>query len=234
MEMSKVRIILLFLIVAFASQWANAQYDSIETIRKNDMFLYELHTSGLLEQNGEMQFSQSITNSFQLLYDLAIKESSWGLGFGIGTTNKRFKGMPSEWNGLDNCDFCPYSLSLANSSIVTRYLDMPLEIRFIQRKDFRKTKTGVVSLSLKNNVWRFGIGVRPGYLYSKKLINDIGSDSEQKHRLFTGLLPYKVDVTTRFGYGRVNASASYSLLPLFDNPNDTKVPLSLGISFVIF
>jgi hypothetical protein len=101
------------------------------------------------------------------------------------------------------------------------YLQIPLMLEFNTNKENDK---GVY----------LAAGVIGGVRLSSRVkrVGEIdGKEFKEKIKGTYALNPFKLDVTARFGYGKVGAFVNYSIMPLFDTAKTTEVyPVTFGLS----
>lgn len=205
--------------------------DSTQTlfIRKKDVILINVHFDNLINTPTAVQTSITRPSiSWFWMYDLNYKNTNFSIASGIGFSTKRFVTNITDWKNITT-----NALETQNK-LKLKYIDCPIELRFIKKRSLNKIRPGYYYPNLKNGVTRIALGLDFGVLVISKTETKNSFGIKKDHGI-DALNKYKADITFRIGYGRINFSSSYSLISIAKNIQNNKLtPLSFGITFVIF
>jgi hypothetical protein len=165
-------------------------------------------------------------------YDYPIAMSNFSVATGFNFTSHNFytkshlytrEGVTEKFDFVKIAD----GIEVNKSKISLNYIGIPVEIRYFVR-------------SLPQSL-RIHAGFKAGYLvsgYNKYSGQDLaGNNFDVKFREYKlgNVNDFFYGITARIGYGRINV---YGFMPLnkvfFDNSVEEMVPISLGLSLILF
>lgn len=146
---------------------------------------------------------------------------AWGLG--ISADNVHSNAAPYQFElpdgSLSEQKLTPFpeEYEYEKNKLVTTYLELPLELRFITKG---------------RRPFKFAAGFRLGYLLAdhQKIID---TDGKRKYYDFNDITTWRYGVSARIGVGKIQATAFYSLVPLIEG-QDQIIPFSIGLAFTPF
>lgn len=146
---------------------------------------------------------------------------AWGLG--ISADNVHSNAVPHQFELPDGTlseqlliPF-PEGYDYEKNKLVTTYLELPVELRFITKG---------------RSPFKIAAGFRLGYLLAnhQKIID---TDGKRKYYDFNDITKWRYGVSARVGVGKIQATAFYSLTPLIEG-QDQIIPFSVGMAFTPF
>lgn len=162
------------------------------------------------------------------MYNHSFKNSmfSFAVGLGLGTHNLYLNGQV-DMNSPDTTRFIKIadSVNYKKNKLMVSYLDLPFELRFKTKKEFRMAigfKAGI--LLGKNTKYK---GDNPTFPNTGEMII--------KSNYLPNLQKYRYGPTFRIGYKWFNLFAFYQLSDLFKPDQGPEMaPLSVGITLMPF
>ena len=160
----------------------------------------------------------SRTLNIYYYYDLQIGKSSFSIhpGFGFGLERYKFNNdktlgyvspTSSEITMVPVSEVVEGS-SLKKTSLITNYIDVPLEVRFSANPDD------------PGRTFKMSLGFKFGVLYesfTKIKYRDNGETKRLKDKQNYNLNPIRYGALFRIGFGNISLYANYTLSPLFEN-----------------
>lgn len=187
----------------------------------------------------DLGFWGSRTVNLYYQYEFQILKSRWSFVPGVGLSLERFKFKNDYTLGVQQ-DGTPemisptdYDKDIRKSSLVTNYIELPLELRY-------STRPNDPSRSFKA-----AVGFRIGYLYdafTKVKYREDDVTKKIKDNQNYNLTRFRYGVYAKVGAGNLSVFANYNLSPLFesgkglqdsDSANDLNT-MTIGISFSSF
>lgn len=178
-------------------------------------------------------FFGSRTINIYYQYDIPLFESRFVFSPGIGFGLDRFKfknnyTMDYE-SGTDVLIMTKSELDISKSQLITDYLDVPIELRYINNP------------SNPSGSFKVAVGFRAGVLFSSFTKIKYKEDSEtikEKTKRNWNLNNFRYGVYGKIGVGNVSLFGYYNLSTLFKNgegPDGKDINnLTFGISFAVF
>lgn len=146
---------------------------------------------------------------------------AWGLG--VGTDNVHSNAMLFQRElpdgSLTEQELVPFpaNYEYRKNKLVTSFIELPLEFRFIAKGRY---------------AFRMAAGVRLGYLITdhQKIID---TDGKRKYYDFNDLTKWRYGLSARIGVGKIQVMGFYSLVPLIEGQDHT-IPFSVGLALIPF
>ncbi len=166
--------------------------------------------------------------SLSALQDMPLGRSNFSVAAGVAfTSHNLYSDNRYEYHVHQNIfDFSPLEEDYDKNKLSLNYLDVPVQLRYRSR-DINRT-------------FRLYAGIKAGYLvnahtkYSGSIHSSDITVKVKQHKL-TNISNYRIGLTAMVGYGSVNFHAYYPLTDVFDgNSAEEMVPVSLGITFILF
>lgn len=162
--------------------------------------------------------------NFYYMYDIPMGKSRFSFAPGIGFSASWVKNNSLLDESVDSIGtiFRPIQADYKRNSLVTSYLDIPLELRFrgkanAKNKSFKLAAGVVGGVQMRNQT------------KTKTEVN--GETKIFKQVRYDDLMRFRFGPTFRIGYGAVNLSFYYSVLSLFKNDSGPDIhPFSVGIT----
>lgn len=177
----------------------------------------------------ELDYRKSFTASFNLIErHLKLYKEYIALTTGLGFEFNRFEfqNRYSLLNVPDTVIAVSSPFGFKKNSLRSRYLNVPLFIEFNTNKN-------------PNRSFHFAPGIIAGYrlgsarLYQEYSINEVQYEQTTYGNFYVS--PFKVSAAVRFGYGKLNFFATYSLNELFaKNKAPNLYPVTFGINLFAF
>ncbi len=221
--------------------------DKKEKSEPSDRLILDLYLDLWQDTPDNMEtkwYSRGINLSY--MYDMPIGTSNFSFAPGISisshnlfsnslfTTDTTLLGKPTgDTKVLTIKDMATIKgnekYSYNNNKLNVTYIDIPLELRYINNRD--KTK--------KNERFRVSLGLKVGLKISDHMkykgddfIDGYEEDIKFKQQKVKNIESYRYGVMARVGYGWVNLNFYYSLSKLFDDDNIDMYPISIGLSVI--
>ena len=181
--------------------------------------------------------------NISLLQDMSLGRSNFSIAAGLGFTSHN---LYSDHFYLfdptnEQYDFFPITADYDKNKLSLNYLNVPVQVRFRSRE--------------LNNTFRLYAGIKVGYLINAHTKYDgemrypnfdticdgeldllWGTRTRKfKEHDLNNLYDWHISLTAMIGYGRVNFQMYYPLNDMFkDNPVEEMLPISLGLSVILF
>ncbi|MGB3587717.1 MAG: outer membrane beta-barrel protein [Tunicatimonas sp.] len=163
------------------------------------------------------------------LYPIPIGESKFSLhtGLGLGFVNYSFDGRVTLSDEQDSTQFVPLDATtypnLRKTQLTTHYLDIPLEVRFFAKENYRG--------------FTAAIGGRVGRLinsFTKIKYEDGGTNEEDKFKRRYNLNPWRYGAYAKVGFRGITLTGQYMFSDLFtsgEGPevNNYKIGITIGL-----
>ncbi len=191
--------------------------------RWEDKILIELSNDTWLDVPSGVElrpFSPGFNAYFFSDHSFGKSDFSFAWGFGVAVdnvhSNAAFAWQVGGEGQVEEQGLFPFpdSYEYERNKFVSTFLELPLELRYIQTD---------------NKPFKVAIGFRLGYMVSnhQKLID---SEGKRKFYDFDGLNRFRYGLSARVGVGKVQVMAYYSLVPLLEAETDV-VAASVGLAF---
>ena len=189
----------------------------------------------------DLGFWGSRTMNIYYQYEMRILKSRMSFVPGIGFSLERFKFKNNTTLRIEDDDSlkminsATYGKSIRKSSLVTNYIEIPLELRFSTRPND------------PNRSFKAAVGFRVGYLYdafTKVKYREDGETKKIKDNQNYRLTRFRYGVYAKVGAGNISVFANYNLTPMFETGKgiglrggvaaDDFNTFTIGISFASF
>jgi hypothetical protein len=224
--------VIIFSLLAFIGLGAFAQPVAESTMKKISVG-YDLYTSIYLDMPTGIK-TRTINQGANvfLMYNhiMSDKGISFAGGVGISSENLYLKNAFVPNVKADSIEFVnvPLGVNVTRSKLNVTYIDLPLEIRFVTKKQMR-----------------FTLGMKFGFLIDSKTMykgdaidqegNKLGYGTHVKYKTVNQLESVRYGVQARIGWKWVHVYAYYSLNKMFKADKGPQMyPISVGVTFMPF
>jgi hypothetical protein len=208
--------------------------DSIKPIKyfNADQIIYELNNNYWLNAPSGTEINPiSLSSNAYLMFPFIGKSSNLSIAVGVGVSSGsiRYNSNIVEQEGISFLSTISDTIDVKHNKIVTTYIEAPLEFRYMTLPN------------IKGRSFRFTLGFKSGYLIGKH-IKYLGEDQEGsgdyikvKYYKIKNILPYRLGVFSRIGFGKFAVTGYYSLTTLFDKNNGPQItPFNIGLTLILF
>ncbi len=211
-----------------------------ERMHPDDRFIITLFTD-LWQDVPEGMNLKTIQRGINIsaLQDMPLGRTNFSIGAGLEFSghnmysDHRYLFDPAE----EKFDFHPIQTShqYDKNKISLNYIEVPVQIRYRSRnlKNTFRIYAGMKAGRLINAHTKF-VGTEYYHYQNDAPVVTERTVKVKEHKL-QNINEYRVGLTATIGYGMVNLYAYYPLTGIFtDNSAENMMPLSLGVSFVVF